>query len=177
VIFVAWLPVVCFLCLLAVESTPAFGADRTSLPLQTALHAVAGRAVDRNWTLLHHLIRKTGHFLGYGLLSMLLFRAIRMTGAVKAFLAGAATYLAALSLTFIVAGMDEWHQAFLPNRTGKFSDVLLDTAGAAAMLLAMCAAGRAARVLYGCRRPAVGRKPNRTIEYATGDSGRATAAA
>jgi VanZ family protein len=52
----------------------------------------------------------------------------------------------ALAATFLIATADEIHQTFLPNRTGCFSDVLLDTAGAAAfqamLLLALFAASR-----------------------------------
>jgi len=42
--------------------------------------------------------------------------------------------LAVLS-TAIVASCDEIHQSFLPSRTGKLTDVLLDSSGA----LTMCA--------------------------------------
>jgi len=35
-----------------------------------------------------------------------------------------------------VAGLDEWHQSFLPTRTGTLHDVILDTcAGIAAQVL------------------------------------------
>jgi len=37
--------------------------------------------------------------------------------------------------TFLVASADEIHQCYLPNRTGTFTDVLLDCAGAATLLL------------------------------------------
>jgi len=44
---------------------------------------------------------------------------------------------AALALlgTAIVASADEFHQSFLPNRTGVPSDVLLDCSGAIVLLL------------------------------------------
>ena len=37
--------------------------------------------------------------------------------------------------TALVASADEWHQTFLPNRTGRYQDVLLDCSGAIAMQL------------------------------------------
>ena len=37
--------------------------------------------------------------------------------------------------TALVASWDEWHQTFLPNRTGSPWDVLLDCCGALVMLL------------------------------------------
>jgi VanZ family protein len=35
--------------------------------------------------------------------------------------------------TALVASLDEWHQTFLPSRTGAFRDVVLDTIGALCM--------------------------------------------
>jgi len=43
----------------------------------------------------------------------------------------------AVATVFLVATADEIHQTFLPNRTGCFSDVVLDTAGAASLQLAL----------------------------------------
>jgi VanZ family protein len=38
--------------------------------------------------------------------------------------------------TALVASLDEWHQSFIPSRTGRWQDVVLDTcAGIAAQLL------------------------------------------
>jgi VanZ family protein len=38
--------------------------------------------------------------------------------------------------TLLVASLDEWHQTFLPSRTGRWQDVVLDTsAGIAAQVL------------------------------------------
>jgi len=38
--------------------------------------------------------------------------------------------------TALVATLDEWHQSFLPSRTGRWQDVVLDTsAGIAAQIL------------------------------------------
>jgi VanZ family protein len=45
--------------------------------------------------------------------------------------------LLALLGTALVASADEWHQTFLPNRTGSPWDVLLDCCGAVAMELAV----------------------------------------
>jgi VanZ family protein len=39
-------------------------------------------------------------------------------------------------MTAFVASLDEWHQTFIPSRTGRWQDVVLDTcAGIAAQLL------------------------------------------
>jgi VanZ family protein len=43
----------------------------------------------------------------------------------------------ALLGTSLVASCDEWHQSYLPNRTGSIWDLLLDCCGAIALLLAV----------------------------------------
>jgi VanZ family protein len=41
----------------------------------------------------------------------------------------------ALACTLIVAASDEWHQTFIPGRTGRVQDVFLDMAGACTLQL------------------------------------------
>jgi VanZ family protein len=36
----------------------------------------------------------------------------------------------AFLMTVLVAGLDEWHQTFLPSRTGTVRDVILDSSAA-----------------------------------------------
>jgi VanZ family protein len=73
------------------------------------------------------LIRKSGHFLGYGTMGLLWLRAWWMTMPHSYFLTDA---MLALLGTAMVASADEFHQTFLPNRTGTPWDVLLDCCGA-----------------------------------------------
>jgi VanZ family protein len=40
-----------------------------------------------------------------------------------------------LLVTFIYACSDEFHQLFIPGRSGQFKDVLIDTSGALIMLM------------------------------------------
>ena len=83
----------------------------------------------------HALLRKTGHFVGYFTLSVLLFRSWRASFprlSTRWCLQWAA--LAFLG-TSLVAMLDEGHQSFLPSRTGTFRDVILDsTAGLVAQI-------------------------------------------
>ena len=64
----AWLPVLIGLCIIAMESTEAFGSDHTSGPLRAIYQAIFGPVGNANWQVIYHLIRKSGHFIGYGLL-------------------------------------------------------------------------------------------------------------
>lgn len=114
------------------ESTAMFGADRTSGPLRWVWEHLFGQVSDASWNTLHHYIRKSGHFLGYGTMGVLWLRAWGKTLPHASFLLDA---VLALLGTALVASSDEFHQSFLPNRTGVPSDVLLDCCGAVALLL------------------------------------------
>jgi VanZ family protein len=127
-----WLPVALGICLIAMESTPAFGADHTSGPLRAIFQAIFGPVSDNDWGHIHLYIRKCGHFAGYGLLGLAWLRAWWMTLPNSLFLHDA---LLALLGTGITASADEFHQTFLPNRTGTPWDVLLDCCGVLTMQL------------------------------------------
>jgi VanZ family protein len=128
----AWLPVVAAIGVIMLESTDWFGADHTSGPLRWVWEHLFGQVTNARWAHLHHFLRKSGHFLGYGTMGLLWLRALWMTLPRSSFLFDA---LLALLGTAIVASADEFHQSFLPNRTGLPSDVLLDCAGALTLQL------------------------------------------
>jgi VanZ family protein len=132
----AWIAAILWLIVIAIESTTYLSSHNTSRILYPLLHFLFGMDLARfeHW---HFYIRKGGHVFGYGMLSILLFRAWRETLPV---VSGARwtlrwTTLAVLG-TALVASLDEWHQSFIPSRTGTPWDVLLDTcAGIAAQIL------------------------------------------
>jgi VanZ family protein len=123
----AWLPVVLGVGVIALESTALFGAEHTSGPLRMIYQALFGSVSDLEWAQIHFYIRKTGHFLGYGLLALTWLRAWWFTLPKSEFLTDA--FLALLG-TAMTACADELHQAFLPGRTGTPWDVLIDCSGA-----------------------------------------------
>ena len=127
----AWWPVALGICVIVIESTTEFGADQTSGPLRWTWEHVFGHVSNGRWEILHHYIRKTGHFVGYGTMGLLWLRAWWMTLPRAGFLVDAGL---ALLGTAMVASLDEFHQSFLPNRTGIPSDVLLDCCGAVVLL-------------------------------------------
>jgi VanZ family protein len=126
----AWTPVAIGMCVIALESTEMFGAQNTTGPLRALYEAIFGPVTSQRWDVLHHIIRKLGHFLGYGAIGLCWLRAWRMT--VPRFSLWTDVLLAFVGTAFI-ASSDELHQAFLPDRTGMFSDVLLDCCGAVVM--------------------------------------------
>jgi VanZ family protein len=132
----AWTAAILWLIVIAIESSALLSAHYTSRILYPLLHFLFGLDWERfhYW---HFYIRKTGHVIGYAILSVLLFRAWRATlpamDNLKWTLRWATT---ALLGTALVATLDEWHQSFLPSRTGRWQDVVLDaSAGLAAQIL------------------------------------------
>ena len=119
----AWLPVAIGICVIMMESTELMGSDHTSHPLRWLWETLFGPVGEARWELVHHLIRKCGHFFGYGVIGLAWLRAWWMTLPRSDFLEDA---FFALLGTALVASADEWHQTFLPNRTGSPWDVLLD---------------------------------------------------
>lgn len=130
----AWLPVAFIIGMIALESTEMLGSDHTSHPLRWLFEAIFGRISNTRWDVIHHHIRKSGHFFGYGFLGVMWLRAWWMSLPRTRFLKDA--FLSLLG-TALVASLDEWHQSYLPNRTGSVSDVMLDCLGAIVMLLAV----------------------------------------
>lgn len=91
---------------------------------------------------IHHLIRKCGHLTEYAVLALLFWRALRqpVKNDSRPWRWGKAG--AVLSLVFLYAASDEFHQRFVPTRTPLVSDVLIDTCGGAAGLFAVWIFGR-----------------------------------
>jgi VanZ family protein len=137
--FLVWAPVVVAVAVITAESTDTFSAQHTSSWLRPLFERVFGAFTDSSWESFHHYLRKTGHFVGYGTVGFTFLRAWLHTLAQR----GRATLVSwrleasilAIFSTAIVASCDEFHQSFIPSRTGTPRDVLLDTCGATVMCL------------------------------------------
>ncbi len=126
-LFKTWIAALLWIGLIAIESTDTFSSENTSRFLFPLLHFLMGLDLVR-FEVVHHYIRKCGHFVGYFTLSFFLFRAwratLRLPWAPRWALRWAAI---AFFMSALVASLDEWHQTFIPSRTGVFSDVVLDS--------------------------------------------------
>jgi len=85
------------------------------------------------------VFKKTAHFCAYGLLMILWYQALQTVRP-----ATRSSLFLALALTVLYAASDEWHQTFIPNRSGQLADVLVDTAGALTVLLVILRRNRLA---------------------------------
>ena len=132
----AWIAAVLWLILIAIESSALLSAHNTSRILYPLLHFLFGMDWD-HFEVWHFFIRKSGHVVGYAVLSALLFRAWRATLPAMSDVKWTPRWATIAILgTALVASLDEWHQSFIPSRTGRWQDVVLDTcAGLGAQLL------------------------------------------
>src|SRR5579883_2577138 len=127
-----WITAMIGILVIVIESTGTMSADNTSRWLLPIWEKLFGPITPERWAVVHHYIRKTGHFVGYGLVSLGFFEGWRAT-----FSAGkdwarllVAAALPALFSTLLLAMWDEWHQSFLPGRTSSPVDVGIDFSGA-----------------------------------------------
>jgi VanZ family protein len=132
----AWIAAILWLILIAIESSALLSAHNTSRILYPLLHFLFGMDWE-HFEVWHFFIRKSGHVVGYATLSALLFRAWRATLPAMSDVKWTPRWATIAILgTALVASLDEWHQSFIPSRTGRWQDVVLDTcAGVGAQLL------------------------------------------
>jgi len=130
----AWWPAVVWIGLIAFESTDFFSSENTGSMLYTLLTRLFGQINFYDFLIFHHYLRKTGHVVGYGMLSLLLLRGWRATFGQAQALLWRTSLLSWLGTAF-VAAMDEWHQSYIPSRTGTVWDVALDSVAGVAFLL------------------------------------------
>jgi len=123
-----WWPVLVWAALIFNFSTSAFASENTSRIIVPVLHWLFPQWSPEALSTAHHLIRKCGHFVEYFIFSLLVLRAFRAGH--KGTRLG--WVLGAIGVAAAYAGLDEFHQSFVPGRTAAFTDVLLDTAGSIA---------------------------------------------
>ncbi len=152
-----WLPVLVMLTLIKLESTDMMSGEHTASHLRHLLLWIGIHLSDPQLDLLNHLMRKTGHMVGYGLLCFCWFLLLRgaywLQHDYRSFIKSSSIHVRriwwriewaglAVLFTFLVASADELHQMTIPSRTGQWSDVALDTSAgivAAALVWAKAA--------------------------------------
>ena len=81
------------------------------------------RFINIDLNTLTFVIRKIAHMCEYAILFLLIYYGLHKTFKYQYYL------LISLILTFLYACSDEFHQTFIPGRSGQFKDVLIDTIG------------------------------------------------
>ncbi len=129
--FKYWIPAICVAILISIFSTHYFSGEETSHWIIPILHRIFPFASRHLLNRMHTLIRKLAHVTEFGALSISIFHGVR--GPRSGWRLDWAIYTLIIAVCY--AGLDEWHQSFVPLREPRVRDVIIDTAGA---LLAQC---------------------------------------
>ena len=121
-----WIPAIVVAILISIFSTHYFSGEETARVIIPILHRIFPFATDRELRWMHIGIRKLAHITEFGVFSIAVFRGVRAERR------GWNIQWALITLLIAVtyAGLDEWHQSFVPLREPRVRDVLIDTAGA-----------------------------------------------
>lgn len=127
----AWLwPVLWMILIFTLSHQPAGVSGGISSEIVRQVFEAIVRFVPVEFETLHTLFRKSAHFFAYLVLALLFVRALLKNG-----IAFWRSMLWAFALSVLYAASDEFHQLFIPGRSGEVRDVLIDSAGAATGLL------------------------------------------
>jgi VanZ family protein len=119
-------PLIIWMALISFASTNEFAAVNTSRVVRPLLVWLFPNITEESIGLAHFLVRKSAHLTEYAVLGWLAARAF--TGSSHALLRQR-WFLAGLLLIVIYASLDEYHQSFVPSRTGSLYDSGIDIAG------------------------------------------------
>jgi VanZ family protein len=121
-----WLPAILVAILISLFSTHYFSGEETARVIIPLLHWLFSGASPRMLRLMHVGIRKMAHVTEFGFFSITVFHGIRRGRFGWRFNWALATLVIAVAY----AGLDEWHQSFVPLREARVRDVAIDALGA-----------------------------------------------
>lgn len=124
--FKYWIPAICVAVFISIFSTHYFSSAETSRILTPLLHWLFPAASPHTLSRMHTAIRKLAHITEFGVFSIAVFHGVRAERSGWRWQWALLTLLIAVSY----AGLDEWHQSFVPVREARFRDVLIDSTGA-----------------------------------------------
>jgi len=121
-----WIPAICVAVLISAFSTHYFSSAETARFLIPFLRKLFPAASLHTLSRMHTVIRKLAHITEFGALSTAVFHGVRGERYGWRFQWALITLIIAVSY----AGLDEWHQSFVPVREPRVRDVLIDSTGA-----------------------------------------------
>ena len=127
-----WLPVMLWMCLIFGASSDIKSVQHTDGMLGQIFRRLHINVTPDQLEHVRFVVRKLAHMTEYGVLALLVWRALRGPEHAR----GWSNKSAALALTIclLYAATDEFHQAFVPGRSASVRDILIDTTGAALAL-------------------------------------------
>jgi VanZ family protein len=119
-------PLIIWMAFISFASSNEFSAANTSRFVRPLLLWLFPNITEEGIGLAHFLIRKAAHITEYAVLGWLAARAF--TGSSREFLRQK-WFFAGLVLIALHALLDEFHQSFVPSRTGSLYDSCIDIVG------------------------------------------------
>ena len=139
---VYWLPVLAWMVLIFSASSDSKSYQHSSSLFLPLLHWLFPAMSHEHEEMLHHAFRKCGHLTEYAVMALLCWRAVRQPQKQDPRPWRWDEAGLALTLVFLYAATDEFHQIFVPTRTPMVSDVFIDTIGGSIGLLLLWFLGK-----------------------------------
>jgi VanZ family protein len=127
-----YVPLIIWLAFISFASSGSFSAGNTSRIIGPFILWLFPNTTPETLLMVHFITRKLAHFTEYAILGVLAARAFRTSP--RPAISGR-WFLISLTLIVAFALMDEFHQSFVPTRTGSIYDSLIDIAGGLTALL------------------------------------------
>ena len=125
-----WLPVLIWMTVIFSASADTQSASTSSRLIGPFVRFFVPDIPQEHLDLIVFLVRKAAHITEYAILSWLLARALTMPATPAGRWSRKAAFIAWI-VTSLYSATDEFHQSFVPNRDARWSDVIIDSTGAA----------------------------------------------
>ena len=127
-----YVPLIVWLAFISFASSGSFSAGNTSRIIGPLILWLFPNTTPETLVVVHFITRKLAHFAEYAILGFLAARAFSTSPRPAI---SSRWFLISATLVVAFALMDEYHQSFVPTRTGSFYDSLIDMAGGLTALL------------------------------------------
>jgi VanZ family protein len=127
-----YLPLLVWLAFISYASSDSFSAGNTSRFIGPLIRWLFPNVSSDTLLIVHLVTRKLAHFTEYAVLGFLAARAFRTSPRPAI---SSRWFLISLTMIVVYALADEYHQSFVPTRTGSIYDSLIDIAGGLTALL------------------------------------------
>jgi VanZ family protein len=127
-----YLPLLLWLAFISYASSDSFSAGNTSRIIGPLIRWLFPDASPETLLVVHMITRKLAHLTEYAILGFLAARAFRTSERPAI---SNRWFLISLTLIVVYALADEYHQSFVPTRTGRIYDSLIDIIGGLTALL------------------------------------------
>ena len=129
-----YVPLIAWLAFISYASSDSFSAGNTSRIIGPLILWLFPNTTPETLAVVHFVTRKLAHFTEYAILGFLAARAFRPSTR--------HWFLISVGLIVSYALIDEYHQSFVPSRSGSVFDSLIDMAGGLTALIVISRKGK-----------------------------------